>query len=241
MEKTKSQFCRLLMLIAVVCFALDVSAQTTVSGHVKDDTGEDVIGASVMEKGTSNGTVTDFDGNYKIDVPKGGKIIVSYIGKLSTISVPGLLVLIAGCIVRAVFIIRLNEAARTYDPVPISAMIAVFVGVISFVIWFFIQPATFAEIEWNTQIVASLFIYAYFIVLFAQTLNIFAQRKATPATATIIYSLEIIFSLIWGMTLPSSIVTPVTPDIFMLIGAAFIVLGNISEIFDFKFKGKAVK
>ena len=50
MEKTKSQFCRLLMLIAVVCFALDVSAQTTVSGHVKDDTGEDVIGASVMEK-----------------------------------------------------------------------------------------------------------------------------------------------------------------------------------------------
>ena len=48
MEKTKSQFCRLLMLIAVVCFALDVSAQTTVSGHVKDDTGEDVIGASVM-------------------------------------------------------------------------------------------------------------------------------------------------------------------------------------------------
>ena len=168
-------------------------------------------------------------------------IIVSYIGKLSTISVPGLLVLIAGCIVRAVFIIRLNEAARTYDPVPISAMIAVFVGVISFVIWFFIQPATFAEIEWNTQIVASLFIYAYFIVLFAQTLNIFAQRKATPATATIIYSLEIIFSLIWGMTLPSSIVTPVTPDIFMLIGAAFIVLGNISEIFDFKFKRKAEK
>lgn len=166
-------------------------------------------------------------------------IVVSYLGKLDRISVSGLLVLIGGCIIRAFYIIRLNEAARKYDPVPISAMIAVFVGVISFVIWFFIQPETFAAIEWNTQIIASLIIHAYFIVMFAQTLNIFAQRKATPAASTIIYSMEIIFSLIWGMTMPSSIVTPVTPDVYMLIGAAFIVIGNLSEIVDVK--RKAVK
>ena len=112
-------------------------------------------------------------------------------------------------------------------------MIALFVGIISFGIWFFMQPATFAAIEWNSQIIASLFIHAYFIVMFAQTLNIFAQRNATPAAATIIYSMEIIFSLRWGMTMPADIVTPVTPDVFMLIGAAFIVLGNLSEIIDF--------
>ena len=80
MEKTKSQFCRLLMLIAVVCFALDVSAQTTVSGHVKDDTGEDVIGASVMEKGTSNGTVTDFDGKFSLQCKSGATLVISFIG-----------------------------------------------------------------------------------------------------------------------------------------------------------------
>ena len=80
MEKTKSQFCRLLMLIAVVCFALDVSAQTTVSGHVKDDTGEDVIGASVMEKGTSNGTVTDFDGKFTLQCKSGATLVISFIG-----------------------------------------------------------------------------------------------------------------------------------------------------------------
>ena len=80
MEKTKSQFCRLLLLIAVVFFALDVSAQTTVSGHVKDDTGEDVIGASVMEKGTSNGTVTDFDGKFTLQCKSGATLVISFIG-----------------------------------------------------------------------------------------------------------------------------------------------------------------
>ena len=80
MEKTKSQFCRLLMLIAVVCFALDVSAQTTVSGHVKDDTGEDVIGAKKKKKGTSNGTVTDFDGKFTLQCKSGATLVISFIG-----------------------------------------------------------------------------------------------------------------------------------------------------------------
>ena len=80
MKKAKSQIYRLLMLIAVVVFALDVSAQATISGHVKDDTGEDVIGATIMEKGTSNGTVTDFDGNFKLECKEGVTLVVTYIG-----------------------------------------------------------------------------------------------------------------------------------------------------------------
>ncbi len=68
------------MLMAVVFFALDVSAQTTISGHVKDDTGEDVIGASVVEKGTTNGTVTDFNGNFQLKCQSGATLVVTYIG-----------------------------------------------------------------------------------------------------------------------------------------------------------------
>ncbi len=80
MKKAKSQFYRLLMLIAVVVFALDVSAQATISGHVKDETGEDVIGATIMEKGTSNGSVTDLDGNFKLECKEGSTLVVTYIG-----------------------------------------------------------------------------------------------------------------------------------------------------------------
>jgi len=55
-------------------------AQETISGTVVDATGEPIIGATVMEKGTSNGTVTDFDGNFKLKVPAGKMLLVSYIG-----------------------------------------------------------------------------------------------------------------------------------------------------------------
>ena len=55
-------------------------AQTEMSGTVVDETGEPVIGATVKEKGTSNGTVTDFDGNFKMKVKAGTVLVFSYIG-----------------------------------------------------------------------------------------------------------------------------------------------------------------
>ena len=55
-----------------------------VTGVVVDGTGEPVIGANVVVKGTTNGTITDFDGNYTIEgVPADGVLVISYIGYLS--------------------------------------------------------------------------------------------------------------------------------------------------------------
>lgn len=51
-----------------------------IAGNVTDATGEPVIGATVMEKGASNGTVTDFDGNFKLKVAAGKTLVFSYIG-----------------------------------------------------------------------------------------------------------------------------------------------------------------
>jgi len=61
---------------------MNVQAQQTkkVTGTVVDATGEPVIGATVMQKGTTNGTVTDIDGNYTLDVPAGATLVISYIG-----------------------------------------------------------------------------------------------------------------------------------------------------------------
>ena len=78
--KRKNSFHRLLLFVAVMFFALDISAQTTIRGHVKDDTGEDVIGASVVVKGTNNGTVTDFDGNFSLQCKAGATLVFTYIG-----------------------------------------------------------------------------------------------------------------------------------------------------------------
>ena len=55
-------------------------AQSTITGQVKDATGEPVIGASVLINGTSNGIVTDLDGNFSVNVQPGATLTISYIG-----------------------------------------------------------------------------------------------------------------------------------------------------------------
>ena len=78
--------------LLLMCFVLSIMtamAQTKVTGTVIDaETGEPVIGASVMVQGSKQGTVTDINGNFSLDVPAGKKITVSYIGMQSeTVSV----------------------------------------------------------------------------------------------------------------------------------------------------------
>ena len=51
-----------------------------VSGTVKDVNGEPIIGATIMEEGTTNGTITDFDGNFVLEVADGAELDISYIG-----------------------------------------------------------------------------------------------------------------------------------------------------------------
>lgn len=52
----------------------------TVSGIVKDATGETIIGANVSVKGTTTGTITDIDGKFSLNVPAGSTLKISYIG-----------------------------------------------------------------------------------------------------------------------------------------------------------------
>lgn len=63
-----------------VASVLSVQQKQSVSGVIKDSAGEPVIGASVLEKGTTNGTITDFDGNFMLNVSSGAVLVISYIG-----------------------------------------------------------------------------------------------------------------------------------------------------------------
>ena len=167
--------------------------------------------------------------------------IVSALGEnVANINPTGLFLMFMGCLVRAVFIVKLNDFAREHDSITLSTFISIFVSVFSFIIWFVLQPSTFSAIPWSGTIIASLFIYAYFIVAFAQTLNVFAQRRATAAEATIIYALEIVFSLIWGAVLPETLIERTIPTAFQIIGALLIVAGSVIEIVDFKGKRRLV-
>ena len=54
--------------------------QVNVSGRITDELNEPMIGVSVLEKGTTNGVITDLDGNYTLSVNEGSTIVFSYIG-----------------------------------------------------------------------------------------------------------------------------------------------------------------
>ena len=71
----------LMVMALLLTFTLPALAQKiTVNGYVDDSTGEPLIGATVMEKGTSNGTATDFDGNFTLNVAPDATLVISYIG-----------------------------------------------------------------------------------------------------------------------------------------------------------------
>lgn len=71
-----------LLILVIALFGLcgQLMAQTTITGNVKDATGEPIIGASIIVTGTSNGTVTDFDGNFEMKANEGDELTVSYVG-----------------------------------------------------------------------------------------------------------------------------------------------------------------
>ena len=82
MKQTKRFILSFLLLTASII----MYAQQEVTGTVTDAMGP-VIGATVMEKGTSNGTVTDFDGNFKLKVEAGKTLVFSYVG-YQTVELP---------------------------------------------------------------------------------------------------------------------------------------------------------
>lgn len=83
MTKFRSTMKRLslLTLVVFISCASAFAQSKTVTGVVKDTSGDAVIGASVVVKGTTTGTVTDIDGNFSVNVPASGKTLVfSYVG-----------------------------------------------------------------------------------------------------------------------------------------------------------------
>ena len=94
----------LLCLVPLWSFAQSIA----IKGMVKDNSGEPIIGANIMQKGTTNGTISDFDGNFTLNVPSNSTIVVSFIGyKDQEIAVAG----------KRTFDIVMQEDAEVLDEV----------------------------------------------------------------------------------------------------------------------------
>ena len=100
-----------LLLLSVFAIVSTFAQDRTVSGTVLDNNGEPAIGATVMVKGTGIGTMTDFDGNYSLNVPAGSnELEVSYVGMETQV------VAIAGNKVD----VKLGESAQALEEVVVT-------------------------------------------------------------------------------------------------------------------------
>lgn len=85
----------------------------TVKGIVTDMRGEPIIGANVLEKGTTNGSITDLDGNFTVSVPSNAVLLITYVGyQPQTINLNG----------QSSLNIKMQEEALTLDQVVVTAM-----------------------------------------------------------------------------------------------------------------------
>ncbi|MCL1932498.1 MAG: SusC/RagA family TonB-linked outer membrane protein, partial [Candidatus Azobacteroides sp.] len=86
--KADKRFLYLFLLVSLILMSGTLSAQPSaaserkikITGNVSDQSGEPIIGGSIMQKGTSNGTTTDVAGDFSLDVPQGATLIISYLG-----------------------------------------------------------------------------------------------------------------------------------------------------------------
>jgi len=76
-----TKYLKLYLLVLFYCTISHISlAQVTVEGSITDEMGEPLVGVTILEKGTDNGTVSDIDGQYKISVQSGATLTFSFIG-----------------------------------------------------------------------------------------------------------------------------------------------------------------
>lgn len=102
-----------LLFIAMILMATSVVAQVKVTGKVTDATGEALVGATVLEQGTSNGVVTDLNGLYSINVPADASLVYNYVGfSPQTIRVNA----------RTVIDVALEENTQELDVVVVTAL-----------------------------------------------------------------------------------------------------------------------
>ena len=108
----QNRIMRLFVSIALSMGSLSVFAQTQVTGHVYDNAGEPLIGASVMIQGTTVGAITDIDGAYSISVRSSDILVAEYLGFMPSTETVG---------TRKVIDFRLSEDQNVLDDVVVIA------------------------------------------------------------------------------------------------------------------------
>ncbi|MEG0258205.1 MAG: DMT family transporter, partial [Christensenella sp.] len=163
-------------------------------------------------------------------------ILIGYKETLTTQSVILFLCMLIPAGLRIIYIIRQNDAAKKYEPIQILVLMCAMMGGISFILWSIKQPGTFMMLPLDGKLISGLFAYSYFVSIMAGLLNIVANRYTTPQNASVIYSFEILMTVIMAMTLPAVLGERETLSIQTIVGCAVVTISAILAEINFKKK-----
>lgn len=136
-------------------------------------------------------------------------------------------VLLLPMALRAVYIVKQNDAAKDYEPVQVQVFVSLGVSLLSFVLWSVEQPGTFLTLDYSGSLVAGLFAYSYFVCIFAGALNIAANRYSSPQDASMIYSFEILMTVLMAITLPTVLGERETIALRTIVGCGLVTASAI--------------
>lgn len=147
---------------------------------------------------------------------------------LSGLLQKGILQILIADIAFAGNILLLDYYAKTSAPSHLAVTQMLFGTILSFIIWIFIQPTLLIGIENHAAFWSSVFVIALFVRAYSTVMQIYAQRYAAPFSASLIFSTEIVFTIIFSIFLPLILGRQaVYPSVYEIIGCIILVAGVI--------------
>lgn len=155
-----------------------------------------------------------------------GIIFTSGIRPGDTVDI-GVLVMTAGCFLMAVYIVTVDNFAKKSDPLLLGIWQMFFTAGIGFVLWFIEEPKTFFAVAYSNQLLANIFLLAFFAKAYAYIMLMYSQKYASAVNVTIIASTEPVVTMMLALLIPNAFGNTELLSSAKIIGAAFIVSGAI--------------
>ncbi|MGE5397649.1 MAG: DMT family transporter, partial [Chitinophagales bacterium] len=139
----------------------------------------------------------------------------------------GVLIMAAACLCMSVYIITVDRFTKASDPLLLGIGQIFFTAVLGFLMWFAEEPRTFFAVDYTNQILANVFLLAFFAKAYAYIMLMFSQKYASPIAVTVIASTEPVVTMVLALLIPNSFGQTEYLTSAKMIGAVFIVAGAI--------------
>lgn len=161
-------------------------------------------------------------------------IFVSLGSGIGELNLMGVALMMGSCTIEACYLIRLNDYAKVVASEQIIVPLLGFVTLFSGIVWAVLDPAGVITLNLSATTFASLLMDSIFVCCIAMTLNVFAQKVALVQDAVIIYSLQIVFSVLFAALLPDLLVDTVPLSVASISGCLLVCLGNVAAELDWR-------